>query len=349
MQAKKCGLIILNLGSPASYLAKDVKVYLDEFLMDERVIDIPYLLRTLVVKGFITPFRSAKSAEAYKTIWTAEGSPLIVISEAFKKAVAQKINMPVAISMRYGKPKPEEVLREIEKNGTLDEILIAPMYPHYAMSSYETAVDYMQGYLKRIRPNISLKILKPFYNEPGYIEAMVVNLKTHLKDAKFDACLFSYHGLPVRHLKKADPTHQHCYSSGDCCEIKSIAWQTCYKHQVKTTTKLIADKIGWQSDKVFLSFQSRLGADQWIEPYTDKLFMDLPKAGIKKLAVICPAFVADCLETLEEIQVRGKESFIASGGEELIYVPCLNTNALWVDTFAAYCNEYEGSLKQLWT
>lgn len=346
---KKRALIIANLGSPDSYSVSDVRSYLNEFLTDERVIDMSWLQRQLVVRGIIVPFRAPKSAEAYKTIWTDKGSPLIVISKDFQEKVRQKVDMPVALAMRYGKPTPEDALTELEKNsGKPDEILVAPMYPHYAMSSYETAVEHLKKHVASKYKDVQLKILKPFYNEPSYISSLAASIQQHLAAHHFDAYLFSYHGLPVRHLKKADPTHNHCYSSGDCCEIKSIAWQTCYKHQVKETTKLVATQLNLEPTKTLLTFQSRLGSDPWLQPYTDTTLTELPKKGIKKLLVICPAFVADCLETLEEIMIRGKESFIESGGEELIYSPCLNTQPQWVDTFSAYCNECDGRYEGMW-
>jgi ferrochelatase len=350
METKKKGLIILNLGSPESFEVSDVKAYLDEFLMDERVIDYPWIARQIVVKGFITPSRAPKSAEAYKSVWTEEGSPLIVITKKFRELVQQKMQMPVSIAMRYGNPKPTDALHELTIDGKLpDEILVAPMYPHYAMSSYETAVDHIKKYAAKIGAAGKLKILKPFYSDGTYIDALAASIKPYLAQQDFDAVLFSYHGLPIRHITKTDPTKKHCYGSADCCEVKSKAWETCYRHQVKLTTKLVIDELQYDPAKVLLTFQSRLGTEKWIEPYTDVAFQELPEKGIKKLLVLCPAFVADCLETLEEIQIRGKESFIESGGEQLVYVPCLNTSPLWVETFAGWCNESDGKFWHLWS
>jgi ferrochelatase len=346
----KKGLIIINLGSPESYSVKDVKIYLREFLMDGKVIDIPPIIRGIVVKGFIIPFRAKNSAEAYKTVWTDKGSPLKVITNEFAELVQKQMDMPVVVSMRYGNPTPEASLIELERKagGPLDEILIATMYPHYAMSSSETAIDYAKDYILAKRPDTKLKVLKPFYNEPGYIAALADSIRPYLNEQNFDAYLFSYHGLPIRHLKKSDPTQKHCYISGDCCELKSIAWETCYKHQVKETTKLVCEKLQLDGNKVLVSFQSRLEGDKWLQPYTDKYLEELPKEGVKKLLVMCPAFVADCLETLEEINVRGRESFTENGGEVFVNAPCMNTNASWVDTFVGYCKEYEGRYKGLW-
>lgn len=344
------GLIVINLGSPDSPAVPAVRKYLNEFLMDERVIDIPAPIRALVVKGFIVPFRAPKSAKAYQSIWSKEGSPLKVITDEFAALVEEKINMPVTVAMRYGSPNPAQALELLKKKaGTLNEILIAPMYPHYAMSSYETALEYMLEQIRKDAPHAKLRILKPFYNEPEYINALAASIQPHLAGNNFDGYLFSYHGLPVRHLKKSDITKSHCYSSDNCCEIKSAAWQTCYKHQVKATTQLVAEKLGLEKKKVHISFQSRLGSDKWIQPFTDDALMELPKKGVKKLLVLCPAFVTDCLETLEEMDDRGKEEFISNGGGQYVRVPCLNTSAPWVETFSNYCTGSESTYKYLWS
>lgn len=334
-------LLILNLGSPDSTEVGDVRRYLNEFLMDERVIDYPYLWRMLLVKGIITPFRAPKSAEAYKLIWTPKGSPLKVISEEFKQAVEAKVKMPVAIAMRYANPTPATAIKELEaKTGGLTELLIAPMYPHYAMSSYETAVEHVKEAIRRSGRTYKVTILKPFYNEPAYIDALAESMKPYVQGKQFDKILFSYHGLPIRHLKKTGPNNNHCYVSNVCCEVKSVAHQYCYKHQVKETTKLVTEQLGIDNSKVEISFQSRLGSG-WVQPFTDVVLEDLPKQGVKKLLVICPAFVADCLETLEEIEGRGKEIFTEHGGEEFTYIPCINTQPQWVDTFVGYLDKQE--------
>jgi ferrochelatase len=346
---KRKGLIIINLGSPDSYSKKDVGTYLKEFLMDKRVIDVPWLIRQLIVKGFIIPFRVKNSAEAYKSIWTEKGSPLKVITEQFCEQVQYKVDIPAVVSMRYGNPNPETSFKKLEeKAGKLDEILLAPMYPHYAMSSYETAVEHVKKYVQSVRKDISVKVLKPFYKEEAYIASLAASIKPYLLEQDFDGYLFSYHGLPIRHLKKSDPTHSHCYGSEACCEVKSLAWETCYKHQVKETTRLVAAQLQLEESKVLLSFQSRLEGDKWLQPYTDVMLKELPGKGIKKLLVLCPAFVADCLETLEEINDRGKNLFIQAGGKHFVSVPCLNIHPQWVNTFALYCNGADNEYKHLW-
>jgi len=349
MKSNNKGLIIINLGSPDSYKVKDVRKYLKEFLMDERVIDIPSVLRQMIVKGFIVPFRAPKSAKAYQSVWTERGSPLKVITEDFANQVQNNLEMPITIAMRYGNPSPEDALKDLERRTeNLEEILIAPLYPHYAMSSYETALIHITSHIQSLRKDIKLRILKPFYNEPAYISSLAESIKPYLAQNDFDAYLFSYHGLPIRHLKKSDTTNNHCYATKSCCETKSMAWDTCYKHQVKTTTKLVTEKLNLDSKKVIVSFQSRLGSDKWIQPFTDKELEELPKRGVKKLMVLCPAFVADCLETLEEMDDRGKETFMSNGGEVFVRVPCLNASPNWINTFTAYCTGCDTDYKDLW-
>jgi ferrochelatase len=299
---KPCdGLLLLNLGSPDSFSIPDVKRYLEEFLMDERVIDAPYLVRSMIVKGFILPFRPQRSAHAYSKVWMKEGAPLKVITESFRKEIEKMIDMPVAVAMRYGNPTPMAALKEFEGKN-VKNLFVAPLYPHYAMSSYETAVKHV---LKGLDNKYSVKILKPFYNESNYIESLAASIRPYLHGHM----LFSYHGLPVRHLQKSDCTKTHCYSTPDCCSVPSKAWDTCYKHQVTQTTKLVADKLGLTDDRYTMSFQSRLGRDAWIKPFTSELLESFPARGIKDLVVVCPAFVADCLETLEEMDIAGRETF----------------------------------------
>jgi ferrochelatase len=336
-------LLLLNLGSPDSSSVSDVRKYLREFLMDKRVIDAPYLVRSMIVKGFILPFRPKRSAHAYEKVWTKDGSPLIVITKSFKKELEELVDMPVAIAMRYGNPTPAAALEELQLKTALKTLYVAPLYPHYAMSSYETAVEHV---LQHIDKSISVKILKPFYKEEGYIDSLAESIRPYINDHINGHVLFSYHGLPVRHLKKLS---SHCYSSADCCNIPSKGWDTCYKHQVIQTTKLAAGKLGLREDQYSISFQSRLGRDEWIKPFTVELLQSYPEKGIKDLVVVCPAFVADCLETLEEMAMAGRETFINAGGESFTVVPCLNTFTPWVNTFASWCNERERQHSVLWT
>jgi len=329
----------MNLGSPDSTAVRDVRKYLNEFLMDGRVIDIPFIARALLVRGIIVPFRAPKSAEAYKTIWTKDGSPLIVLTRQLQQALQQQVKEPVAVAMRYGSPSPKEAYEQLlQQHPGLDEVILVPLYPHYAMSSYETAVEYAKDQYAQKKYPFKLSVLKPFYNEPDYIQALAVSIEPWLAK-EYDHILFSYHGIPERHIRKSDTTGCHCLQVNNCCETASPAHATCYRHQVFTTTRLVTEKLNIPSNKFSISFQSRLGKG-WLQPFTDIRLEEMPKEGIKKLLVICPAFVSDCLETLEEIAERGKETFMHAGGQSYDMIPCLNTHPLWVAALAKWIEAY---------
>ena len=334
------GVILMNLGSPDSTAVKDVRRYLNEFLMDARVIDKPLLSRALLVRGIIVPFRAAKSAEAYKTIWTEHGSPLVVISKELRDKVQEEVKEPVTIAMRYGSQSPLDAFEELLKaDPQLEEVLLIPMYPHYAMSSYETAVEYAKEIHNKKKYKFKLRFTPAYYNEPNYIEALADTMEPYLAQ-NYDHILFSYHGIPARHLVKTDPTGCHCMQSANCCETPSPAHATCYRHQVRETTRLLTKRLNLPDNKWSISFQSRLGKG-WLEPFTDIRLEEMPKEGIKKLLILSPAFVSDCLETLEELEERGKESFIGAGGESYQMIPCLNTNPLWVKTIVKWIEEFK--------
>ncbi len=334
------GVLLVNLGSPDSPTPKDVKPYLDEFLMDERVIDAPKLLRNLLVRGIILQTRPKKSAEAYSKIWWDEGSPLIVISERFAQKVQEQTKMPVALGMRYGSMSIKKALYELKEKG-VDEVLLVPLYPHYAMSSYETVVVKTMEVQKELFPNMKLTTMPAFYKNEDYIKVLSESIGASLKDFEYDHVLFSYHGIPERHIRKSDPTRFHCQIDGTCCQTNSVAHHTCYRHQCYDTTELVKKQLDLPEDKVSTSFQSRLAGDPWLKPYTDFEFERLAKEGRKRLAVITPAFVSDCLETLEEIAMEGKEQFEEAGGEHYIHIPCLNDNDAWVSLMAKWINEWE--------
>ena len=329
------GIILMNLGSPDSTEVSDVRKYLDQFLMDERVIDKPWLFRALLVKGIIVPFRAPKSAEAYKTIWVEEGSPLIVNTKHLQKALQNEINEPVEIAMRYGNPTPDAAFDSLlKRDPDIKEVIVVPLYPHYAMSSYETAVEYMREFYQKKEYPFQLSFVPPFYKDANYLEALSQNIKPFLQEP-YDHLLFSYHGIPERHIKKSDITACHCLQSEDCCEKNSPAHAFCYRHQIRTTTRLVTELLQIPGNKYSISFQSRLGKG-WLTPFTDFRLKELPNEGIKNLLVVCPAFVSDCLETLEEIEIRGKEIFLEAGGESFKMIPCLNTHPLWIKAIKGY-------------
>jgi ferrochelatase len=322
------GLLLINLGSPDSTSISDVKKYLDEFLMDKRVIGKSYIFRWILVKLIILNFRPKKSAKAYKKIWWKEGSPLIVLSRRLFKKVSDLMQIPVALAMRYGSISIYNGLKELNDKG-VDEFIILPLYPHYAMSSYETVVEKVKEEVKINFPENKIKVIEPFYDDPKYIELLSLKIKDTIKDIEYDHILFSYHGIPVSHLKISDPTNTHCYKAKNCCSVDSKAHKTCYKHQVTITTELVAKYLGLEREKYSISFQSRLANEPWLKPYTDSELERLAKEGKKNMVVVTPAFVTDCLETLEEIVMEAKEEFLEAGGENYYYVPCLNDDDNW--------------------
>lgn len=337
---QKKGVLLVNLGSPDSTEIKDIKKYLDEFLMDERVIDMAYWKRFLLVKGIILNTRPKKTAAAYRKVWWKEGSPLIVLSERFFKKLQEKVELPMALAMRYGSMSIENGLKELANQG-VDEILLIPLYPHYAMSSFETVVVKTLEVKNQLFPKMSIETFPVFYNKPEYISAMANNIKKELGDTKYDYMLFSYHGIPERHIYKSDTTKSHCKLDGSCCDTASKAHETCYRHQCFETTKEIAKSLGLKEGTWGNSFQSRLLRDPWLKPYTDFEFEKLAQNGVKNLIVITPSFVTDCLETLEEIAMEGKHQFLEAGGKKYKHIPCLNENQEWVNTVRNWISEWE--------
>ncbi len=334
------GVLLVNLGSPDQPDVPGVRRYLAEFLMDERVLDMPYAARWLLVHGLILPFRPRKTAEAYHKIWWPEGAPLVVISRRLQAALRSQVSLPIALAMRYQHPSIEQGLRELLAQ-KVEEIILVSLYPHYAQSTTGTVEARVREVLAALAPGVKLKIVPPFYDDPDYIGAMVSAADRFLR-GDYDHLLFSYHGLPERHLHKADPTGGHCLKSPDCCTVASPAHATCYRHQTLATVAAFARRAGLPEGKYSVAFQSRLGRQPWLKPYTDLELARLAKAGAKKLLVLCPSFVADCLETLEEIGVRGRETFVQAGGTELVLLPCLNAHPDWVAALAKMIQRQAG-------
>lgn len=338
---RKMGVCLINLGSPDSAEVKDVRKYLNEFLMDERVIDMPYLKRFLLVRGIIVPFRAPKSSAAYKSIWTPEGSPLIINNNNLEKSLSVKIKEPVASCMRYGNPHPKVAFDKLSKeNPGLEEVILFPMYPHYAMSSYETAVEYAKKIHLENNYPFKLTIYEPYFDDTHYLDALSKSMEPYLKE-EYDRILFSYHGVPERHIRKSDPSGSHCLQVDNCCEADNESvHKFCYRHQTYVTTREIVKKLKIPEGKYEQSFQSRLGRDPWLTPYTANRFSELPSEGVKNLLVVCPAFVSDCLETLEEIAEEGKEIFLKAGGEKFKMIPCLNDQQVWVESIDKMLNKF---------
>jgi len=320
-------VLLVNLGSPDSPSVPDVRRYLNEFLMDGRVIDTPWLIRRFVV-GMILINRPKESGHAYEKIWTKDGSPLVVFSKRVQAALQKRVSVPVELAMRYQNPSIESAVKNLAAKGANDVLLI-PLFPHYAMSSYETAVVRVQEVAAKLSPQMKITVQQPFYDAPDYITALVASAADFLKQ-DYDHLLFSFHGIPERHVKKSDPTGCHCLLKENCCEVPSPAHATCYRAQCFKTAALFVAKAGVPAAKFSISFQSRLGKDPWLKPYTDYELPRLAQEGKKKMLIICPAFVSDCLETIEEIGMRGCEQFMSASGKEFTRIPCMNEHPEWI-------------------
>ena len=333
------GVLLVNLGSPDSPDRKDVKKYLGQFLMDERVIDEPLWLRTLLVKGIILNTRPRKSAKAYQKIWWDEGSPLIVLSNRLLEKVNDMTSIPISLAMRYGNPSIESGISELYNKG-VKEILLIPLYPQYAMASTETILVLAEEIRKEKFPDIKFTNIPSFYNHSDYIKVLSESIQNYLKGKDWEHLLFSYHGIPERHVRKTDITNSHCKIDSNCCSTSSPAHEFCYRHQCYETTRQVVDYLKLKDGTYSSSFQSRLAGQPWLQPYTDKVVEGFAKSGTKKMAIVTPAFVSDCLETLEEIAMEAKEDFEERGGEEFYVVPCLNDDIEWAKVLSRWIDEW---------
>ena len=326
--AKK-GVLLINVGTPDEPTVKSVRNYLREFLLDPDVIDAPYIIRQLLVRGIILRVRPKKIAPLYRKIWMDEGSPLRVYSDRITKSLNEMVeDVEFDFAMRYGNPSIESGLMSLRDKG-VDELLLLPMFPHYAQATTESALKHAYKQLKSI--NWSPKIIEMghFDTDEEYVIPLTNSIQSQLdNDAHL---LFSYHGLPVSHVKRVDKSKNHCQKVNDCCSIKSEANSLCYGHHCMNTTQTVVGLLGLNEDQWSISFQSRIGPVKWLEPSTMDKFEELVKRGVKKLAIVAPAFLADGLETLEELDIGIREHFLELGGEELIVIKCLNDNQDWVE------------------
>jgi ferrochelatase len=331
----KKALVYLNLGTPEAPQAWPVSRYLRQFLMDPFVIDIPWIFRWLLVNLIIVPFRSRKSAHAYQQVWTADGSPLMVNSRKLVQKLDLYLKKNVStdwdcfLAMRYGQPSIESIIKKVMAAG-YNEIYLLPAYPQYALSSSETAFTEAERVIKAEGFAGVVYKLQDYYNEPGFVKAVAEKVAQVQKSFRPDHILFSYHGLPKRHLSVL---HPECSFNNECCTKVWAENRNCYRHQSVMTTQALVKELGLKPEQFSLGFQSRLGTG-WIEPFSDEIIEDLAKKNVKRLAVVSPSFTADCLETLEELAIRGDESFKAAGGESFMLVPCVNDSDLWVKEIA---------------
>lgn len=323
----KKGLLLINLGTPDSTNRRDIKRYLREFLTDKRVIDLPALVRYFLVYGLIVPFRSKNTAHAYQSIWTSRGSPLMAYCRDLATSTQRRLveSYQVALGMRYGNPSIEQALDELK---ACDEITILPLYPQYSSAATGSSIEEVMRVLSQKNVIPSLRVLRDFYHHPAYIASQSEMIQSHLN--KKCHLLFSYHGIPERHIIK---TGCDTVCSKDCHSI-SLKNQACYRAQCFETSRLLAKELKLDAHQYTTAFQSRLGKTPWIKPYTDEVLSDLIERGTQYLAVACPSFTVDCLETLEEIGMRLKERWIDLGGKEFTLIPCLNTHKSWVEGIA---------------
>jgi len=331
----KRAVLLVNLGSPDSTNIADVRRYLREFLGDERVIDKPgEPFRSLLVNQIIIPRRAKNSAHAYEQVWTKDGSPLVVISQSVRTKLTAVLGTgtPVYLAMRYGNPSIAALIAQIARDG-VEELLLFPQYPHYAMASWETVVVKVKEEIARQAPRLAVTTIQPFYDDADYIETLHAVSAPYLAEP-YDFLLFSYHGLPERHMRKADSSRSHCLTVPDCCTTCSPAHATCYRAQCFATTRAFVTRAEIPSGRHSISFQSRLSGEPWLTPYTDKELERLPAAGVKRLLVMSPAFTADCLETLEELQQQGRDTFLGAGGQSFRQIPCPNDHPAFIDFLA---------------
>ena len=316
------GVLLINLGSPKELNKKSVRDYLRVFLSDDNVVDLPKFFQQLILRLFILPFRPKNTLEAYEKIWTKDGSPLIISTESIAKKLTKKTGWNVEIAMRYEDPSIEQALKNFGKKG-INKIYVISLYPHNAMATTVTTELETRHVAMNISNNFELIFTKPFFDNEEYINAMVNSIKPYVESETYDKIIFSYHGIPKRQAKKTDETGEHCFSTASCCEVNNDGSKDCYRSHTRIASDLTAKKLGLNDDQWEIAYQSRIGPG-WLTPFTDKRLAKLPEEGKDNIAILCPSFISDCLETLEEIDIRGRETFFKAGGKNMTYIPCLN-------------------------
>jgi ferrochelatase len=334
----RIGVLLINVGTPDEPTPEAVGKYLRQFLMDGRVLDMPFMKRWLLVNRVIVPRRKEYSPKHYQEIWTDEGLPLLIHTRNFAAELTSELSNReheyfVEIGMRYGNPSIHSALSKLKSNN-VDRIVAMPLYPQYTQSSFETAVVETEKRARQLRLADRLSFVRPFYDDPGFVNVSANLVTEHLNGNAPDHILFSFHSVPTRHVKQLEQSAGHCLTSLDCCNEIGPTNQGCYRAQCFATSRAVARELGLSPDQYTTCFQSQLGKDEWIGPALDDLLRDLPDRGVRKVAVFCPSFVADCLETLEEIGIRGREEFKEAGGEELTLIPCLNSDQRWIKAAA---------------
>ena len=326
------GVLLVQLGTPKSTSTSDVRTYLREFLSDPRVLDMPAPARALLLNAVILPFRPRKSAHAYRQIWTEAGSPLTLHTEALASRAQERLGdgYRVTIGMRYQEPSLAAAVEELVEAGCL-QIVVFPLFPQYASASTGSALEEALDVIGRGWNVPDVATVGAFYDHGGFLDALAGTTRAHLDEFGPDHVLFSYHGLPEKQILKSDPTRQWCLASDTCCDQITDANRFCYRAQSFATTRGVVSRLNLAEGTYSTTFQSRLAGQKWIEPYTDVVLPELYEQGVRRLAVLTPSFTADCLETLEEIGIRGRQQWQDLGGDDFLLVPCLNAEYPWVD------------------
>ena len=319
---KNEGVLLINLGSPKELSKKSVRQYLRVFLSDDNVVDLPKFFQQFILRLFILPFRPKNTLEAYEKIWTKEGSPLIISTESIANKLTEKTGWNVEYAMRYEEPSIEKALHKFKEN-EINKIYVISLYPHNAMATTVTTELETRNVAMNVSNDFELIFTKPFFDNEEYINAMVNTIRPYVENKSYDKIIFSYHGIPKRQAKKTDETGEHCFSTSNCCEIENDGSKDCYRSHTRIASDLTAKKLGLKDDQWEIAYQSRIGPG-WLTPFTDKRLAKLPEEGKDNIAILCPSFISDCLETLEEIDIRGRETFLKAGGKKMTYIPCLN-------------------------
>lgn len=325
-------ILLVNLGSPDSPRVEDVRAYLREFLMDPRVLDLPSWVRWLLVHGLILPRRASRVARRYASIWTSAGAPLVVHGRRLAGRLAAATGRRVELAMRHGRPSIAEALARLVAAGA-GRVTVVPLFPQYAEATVGAASARLAALAAARHPGLAFRTVGPCFESPRYIAALAAAARPILEDG-FDHLLVSFHSLPERRIRRADPTGAHCLASPDCCRRESPARATCYRAQSLRTAELLAATLGVEAERMTVAFQSKMGRGAWLGPATEDEIRRLAAAGVRRLAVIAPSFAADCLETLEELGVRGRRTFLEAGGRDFALAPCLNDHPAWVEALA---------------
>lgn len=331
MQKPETAILLLNVGTPDEPITKAVRPYLSQFLNDPRVIDLPWLARKILVNLIIVPFRAPKSAKLYQQVWTPNGSPLIFHGENLRRKLQEKLGVEyqVFLAMRYGNPSIAKAIAEIKTQG-FKQVIAVPLFPQFAMSTTETSVEEVKRQLKKQKCEAGLKVVDEFYAKPKFLDAFAAQIGKY-KPEEYSHVVFSYHGLPNRHVEKIHP--QHKAAECVCSEHFPTHGEKCYKAQCYETSRLLAARLNLRKEQYTVAFQSRL-SNNWLQPFTDETLESLQQSGAKKVLLAAPSFVADCLETIVELGIEYRENFEKEPSNQLQMVESLNSNHDWVEALA---------------